>query len=176
MTLCQRMAGFPCKQGNSPISPFSNWRVLTKHSRVCVYRFPCCLPTFLTWKPEITSEYLARVKQHAWMMLVCFTALKSSQVAASRFYGCAWYIGLQLAGLFKAVSFPGAVPVAIPLHYFRQTSKQALMQQPVAWWSVWCLLSCTLIAWRDKWTSICSSMYLTHGEHVHACACVSVSK
>lgn len=32
----ERMAGFPCKQGNSAISLFSNGRVLTKHSCVCL--------------------------------------------------------------------------------------------------------------------------------------------
>lgn len=78
--LCERMAGFPCERGSGPISPRSNWRVLTKHSRSCVFIvFPYCLsPTFLTEKTEITPEYLAKVKHHAWVMALWFAALQSS--------------------------------------------------------------------------------------------------
>lgn len=52
MTPCERMAGFPCKQGNSPISPFSNWRVLTKHSCMCL----CDFLLFLVHIPDMENR------------------------------------------------------------------------------------------------------------------------
>lgn len=42
-----------------------------------------------------------------------------------------------------------ALTLTIPLHYFMQTSKKALMQRPLAWRSVCCLCSCTFIIERQ---------------------------
>lgn len=159
MTLWWRMAGFPCKRGSSPISPFSNWRVLTKHSSICLCCFLSCPHP---WNGKQMSE---EVRSSLWLTLVLFTSLKGSYFAASCFYGHTGYLGQRLAGLLETAC-PQGCYIGHSASLFHADVKEGL--NAVAFGMEVCLLSVLLYIqqWKTNGLLYVALCMATHGKHV----------